>query len=104
MAMMMPGILSDAVKGGGQTTVQAECPACRQRVPLDSRFCPYCGNHIVVFDQCAKCRATIPPHSKFCPQCGAPTAETRPEVKCSRCGAVNLPDSIYCNGCGEKLA
>ena len=105
LAMMMPGILSNAMKKeSGATVPQAECPACGQHIPADSRFCPYCSHHMVVFEQCQKCRANIPPHSKFCPQCGAPVSGEGAPAKCSHCGAENLPGSLFCNECGEKLS
>lgn len=105
LAMMMPGILSNAMKNeSGQAAPQAQCPECRRQIPADSRFCPYCGHHVVVFQQCPKCRANIPPDSKFCPQCGAPVSGQGTPAKCSRCGAENLSGSTFCNECGEKLA
>ncbi len=105
LAMMLPGVLSEAMKKeSGRVAPSAECPSCKNHIPADSRFCPYCGYHVVVFEQCQKCRANLPPHSKFCPACGAPVYGEGRQAKCSRCGAENLPDSIFCNGCGEKLA
>ncbi|MDR3557585.1 MAG: SPFH domain-containing protein [Syntrophobacteraceae bacterium] len=105
VAMMMPSILSEAMKKGGESApAQAQCPACSRPIPLDSKFCPFCGHHVVVFEQCPKCHANLPPHSRFCPQCGAAASAQNLPVKCSRCGAENLPGSIFCNGCGEKLA
>ncbi len=105
LTMMMPGVLSDAVKKeSGPAMPQAECPSCRNPIPADSKFCPYCGYHVVVFEQCRKCRANLPPHSNFCPVCGAGVSGQSSPKKCSGCGAENLPDSTFCNGCGEKLS
>ncbi|MGC8492718.1 MAG: zinc-ribbon domain-containing protein [Syntrophobacteraceae bacterium] len=105
LAMMMPGVLSDAVKKEtGPAVPQTECPSCRNHIPADSKFCPYCGYHVVVFEQCRKCRANLPPHSRFCPMCGAGVSGESPQIKCSRCSTENLPDSTFCNGCGEKLS
>ncbi|MFZ2445649.1 MAG: SPFH domain-containing protein [Syntrophobacteraceae bacterium] len=104
MAMMMPGIFSEAFrKGGGPDPGQAPCPSCGKLAPSDSRFCPYCGKHLVVFEQCSQCHADIPPNAKFCPGCGSPAAEKKQPVKCPHCGTENLPDSLYCNKCGDKL-
>ncbi len=87
MAMMMPGIFSEAFrKGSGPDPGQAPCPACQKLAPVDSRFCPYCGKHLVVFERCSKCNADIPPSAKFCPGCGSPASEKKQPVKCPHCG------------------
>ena len=104
LAMMMPGIFSNALKtADAPGAVHMECPACRHSIPDDSRFCPYCGNHLIVIEKCSHCHADIPPKAKFCPRCGTGITETKPPVKCPHCGSDNLPDSMYCNNCGDKL-
>lgn len=104
IGMMMPGILSDAMrKSNGPDSRDAVCPACRQSIPGNSSFCPYCGHHMVIFDKCSKCGANISPDARFCPQCGTPADEKKKPAMCPHCGAENLPDSVYCNHCGDKL-
>ncbi|MEN6438114.1 MAG: SPFH domain-containing protein [Syntrophobacter sp.] len=104
MAMMMPGIFSQALKTeDSPCTGQAPCPSCHKLAPADSRFCPYCGQHLVVFNRCSRCHAEIPPNARFCPGCGSPAAEKKQPVKCPHCGTENLPESLYCNKCGDKL-
>ncbi|MHC1726568.1 MAG: SPFH domain-containing protein [Syntrophobacteraceae bacterium] len=104
IAMMMPGLFSEALKKeSGSGTGQAPCPGCQKLTPVDARFCPYCGKHLVIFDKCSKCNADIPPNAKFCPKCGSAAGEKKQAVKCPHCTAENLSDSVYCNKCGEKL-
>jgi len=107
MGFMMPAMFGDALKTR-QTQKEAiwnaMCPDCKQRVPDDARFCPYCGHQMLVFLQCSKCGKNIPPNARFCPVCGSPTSEMPEHVNCPACGAKNLPKSVYCNQCGGKIA
>lgn len=81
----------------------ASCPDCRQSVPGDSRFCPYCGHQIVVFQKCPECGKNLPPKANFCSACGRALDKKQRSRKCKGCGAGNLPEATFCNGCGEKL-
>ncbi|MCU0560249.1 MAG: SPFH domain-containing protein [Desulfobacterales bacterium] len=82
---------------------RAACPECQSGVPGDSKFCPQCGHHLVVFDQCARCGKNMAPNAKFCPRCGLAAAAAPRKQFCKHCGAENLAESIFCNDCGEKL-
>ncbi len=104
MAMMMPGIFSAALRQEeGHDCKGAVCPECSKPTPRDSKFCPFCGHHLVIFNQCPQCHAALPPNAKFCPKCGIRATEQQQPVKCPHCGTENLPDSHYCNKCGDKL-
>src|SRR6516162_11081144 len=53
------------------------CPQCRQRNPVEARFCLQCGAPLNV--SCAACGAALPPGARFCPGCGqAATAVAAP--------------------------
>lgn len=85
------------------STARTSCPECQSAVPADSKFCPQCGHHLVVFGQCARCGKNLAPNAKFCPRCGLAAAAAPQKQFCKHCGAENLAESIFCNDCGEKL-
>ena len=85
---------------GGQT---APCPDCSNPIPVNSRFCPYCGHQVVVMRQCINCGKNLAPNAKFCSRCGH-AADEKPQPKfCGNCGTENMPGASFCNECGEKL-
>jgi predicted amidophosphoribosyltransferase len=93
----------DKEKGGQECGPLVPCSGCGKPAPRESRFCPWCGKHLVIFDQCSKCKTSLPPNARFCPQCGTPAEVKKQPQKCSHCGAENLAESVYCNRCGEKI-
>lgn len=106
LGLMMPSIFSQthgADQPAPSSQSSANCPDCKQTIPGDSRFCPYCGHQIVVMERCPKCGKNLPAHAKFCPRCGAKAGDQAPSKPCDQCGYDNLPGSVYCNRCGEKL-
>jgi membrane protease subunit (stomatin/prohibitin family) len=89
--------------GGPQGQPSAQCPDCKQQIPIDAHFCPSCGHQLLVFTQCSNCGKNMTPNAKFCSRCGT-AVETAPKpVFCPQCGAENLPEARFCNSCGEKI-
>jgi len=105
LGFMMPAMLSQhfQIQKGDAHTSNQPCPDCRQQIPADAQFCPYCGHQIVVFSQCAECGKNLPPTARFCVRCGHPVTQSLPKKNCGNCGAENLPKADFCNQCGERL-
>ena len=108
MGMMMPGMFGNLQQAGGQTTSvdkpdTVSCQECEHPIPVDARFCPYCGHQQVVIQQCVHCSKNLTPGSKFCPRCGHPADEKPALAICPHCQADNLPGASFCNQCGHKI-
>jgi membrane protease subunit (stomatin/prohibitin family) len=80
----------------------ADCPECRQPIPVNAKFCPMCGHQQLVFQQCTQCGKNLTPGAQFCSRCGSKVEEKPQPKKCDRCGAENLGDAKFCTQCGEK--
>jgi membrane protease subunit (stomatin/prohibitin family) len=106
MGFMMPSLFADLYKSNARPDMVQQalvCPACKNPVAPDAKFCPSCGHHLMVIQQCAKCGENLPPTARFCPRCGAPVELKAVPRTCPHCGAEALKDSTFCNNCGEKL-
>lgn len=107
VGMMMPGMLAQqmgmAAGGASAQSKHQQCPDCGGEIPVDARFCPLCGHHIVVVDKCPHCEKNLPPSARFCPRCGKAVERKRTKTKCAACGAEVLADAKFCLECGEKL-
>jgi membrane protease subunit (stomatin/prohibitin family) len=105
LGVMMPTMFTDMVKDNcsHQISGEAQCAECKNAVPADAKFCPSCGNELLVFQRCFQCGKNISPHAKFCSECGSKVEQEPSSQLCSHCGADNITKSIYCNQCGEKL-
>ncbi len=74
-------ITGAAVKGAGKIANKAtgaksavldKCPKCKTKLQPDAKFCPSCGQALVV--TCPKCNVAYQLGTKFCTQCGGKLA------------------------------
>lgn len=94
------------------------CPYCKKAVPVDTHFCPHCGEDVTRKSTpapaadvlCPKCKKPNISQSKFCAYCGQNMSETQKEepelpqeVTCTECGTKNTGEGKFCSTCGGKL-
>ena len=117
MGVMMPAMFAQyfagAQPGGGSgppspgappsASSSAVCQDCQNDIPVNAKFCPFCGHQQVVFTQCESCGKNLPPNARFCSRCGHAVEDKPAAAFCSKCGNENLPNAKFCNSCGEKL-
>ncbi len=108
LGLMMPAMFSQYFtknsndKESTNTKETAPCDECKSPIPVNSRFCQYCGHQQIVVKECLNCGKNLTANAKFCSRCGH-SAKEKPKPKfCPECGSESLVDSIFCNECGEK--
>ncbi len=107
LGFMLPGMVyrtlrpEDADPQRIQERGTVNCPDCLTEVPLTARFCPACGNQMVVMNKCPQCGKNVTVQAKFCPACGVNLKAT---LTCGHCKTPLPPGTKFCTNCGEAVA
>jgi len=107
LGFMLPGMIyrnlqpEDADPERIRARGTVHCPDCHGDVPVTARFCPSCGNQMVVANKCPRCGKNVTAQAKFCPACGA---EVQARLTCAHCQTVLPPRTKFCTGCGEAVS
>ncbi len=106
LGFMLPGMIyrnlqpEDADPERIRERGTVHCPDCHGDVPITARFCPSCGNQMVVANKCPRCGKNVTAQAKFCPACGA---DVQARLTCIHCQTVLPPRTKFCTGCGEAV-
>jgi membrane protease subunit (stomatin/prohibitin family) len=106
LGFMLPGMIyrnlqpEDADPERIRERGTVHCPDCHGDVPITARFCPSCGNQMVVANKCPRCGKNVTAQAKFCPACGA---DVQARLTCTHCQTVLPPRTKFCTGCGEAV-
>ena len=82
------------------------CDSCGGQVPTSSKFCPNCGEEVIikmVFERCESCGGEVLRDKKFCPDCGKAIVKKELKTNCDKCNAELLYGKKYCVECGTKV-
>lgn len=82
------------------------CDNCKSPIQNGTKFCPNCGEKVVlkvVLDKCIACGGEILKDKNYCPDCGNKIEAIELKTNCSKCNGELLYNKKYCVECGEKV-
>ena len=89
------------------TLLKIRCDKCGAEVPAKTKFCPDCGEKVVVMEEpknCEKCNAPLIPGKKFCSECGEVVKKKKLQTNCMNCNAELIYGKKFCVECGAKIS
>lgn len=88
------------------TLLKIRCDKCGAEVPAKTKFCPDCGEKVVIMEEpknCEKCNAPLIPGKKFCSECGEVVKKKKLQTNCIHCNAELIYGKKFCVECGAKI-
>lgn len=82
------------------------CHKCQTPIPNGTKFCPDCGEKVVVkvvMDKCISCGGDILKDKKYCPDCGNKIEAVELKATCEKCNGELIYNKKYCVECGAKV-
>ncbi len=82
------------------------CEICGEKISGRDKYCPGCGNLIVIKeipDTCSKCGYKLSKDFVYCPKCATKIEPVELRTKCSKCGADLIYGKGFCVCCGTKV-
>lgn len=89
-----------------ETLQTVSCEKCGEKIPVKMKFCPGCGEAVVIKlfpEVCSQCGSTIPKGKKFCPDCGQKAVAKELKTNCASCNAELMFGKKFCVECGAKV-
>ena len=80
MGFMMPAMFAEALRGGPAPAAPPEtdpCPGCRQPVGKDAKFCPHCGQQLLLLRTAPGAGKTFPRTQSSAFSAAAPSSRNR---------------------------
>ncbi|OLS21540.1 MAG: hypothetical protein HeimC3_35240 [Candidatus Heimdallarchaeota archaeon LC_3] len=75
------------------------CHNCTNKIPSESKYCPFCGQTVIKHAYCPKCNTIIASNFTICNNCGYELVE---KIPCPTCQELLPRNAVYCAFCGNR--
>ncbi len=89
-----------------KTLKSINCHKCNEEAPITSKFCPNCGESILIKiypDTCSNCGEKLIKGRNFCTNCGTKSEGKELITNCKKCNADLIYGKAFCADCGAKV-